>query len=81
MTAVTQVGNESEIDLGSLSKPTIAFDNLPPSPVAIVSAVDTIDDFGGSVTISWTQPSRADDISYYQVHRSITPPGTGKKKK
>ena len=80
VTAVTQVGNESEIDLGSLSKPTIAFDNLPPSPVAIVSAVDTVDDFGGSVTISWTQPSRADDFSYYQVHRSITPPETGKKK-
>ena len=80
VTAVSQVGNESEIDLGSLSKPTIAFDNLPPPPVAVVSAVDTIDDFGGSVTVSWTQPSRADDFSYYQVHRSIIPPEVGKNK-
>ena len=74
VTAVSQVGNESEISLASLSEPVVAVDNQPPDPVVVVTAVDTPNDFGRSVTVSWTFPCQASDFSHYQVYQSTTVP-------
>ena len=74
VTAVSQVGNESEISLASLSDPVVAVDNQPPDPVVVVTAADTPNDFGRSVTVSWTFPCQASDFSHYQVYQSTTAP-------
>ena len=51
-----------------------AIDNLPPNPIVTVSAIDTPDDEGKSVTVSWTHPSFDSDFHKYRIYASVVPP-------
>ena len=76
LTAVDVAGNESVLQLGdggSVSDPTRAQDNLRPLPVRGVNAIDTPDDFGGSITVSWGEPSSAPDFDRYNIYLSEMP--------
>ncbi len=73
VTAVDRVGNESANPSESGAGPVRALDNLPPEPVLVVTAADTPDDFGGSVTVSWTQPRSIGDFDHYNLYTTVFP--------
>ena len=74
VTAVDSVDNMSLISAQSVVNTVKAIDNLPPNSIMTVSAVDTPDDAGKSVTVSWTHPSFDPDFHKYRVYTSIISP-------
>ena len=74
VTAVDSVGNMSRISAGSVVNGVKAIDNLPPDSIVTVSAIDTPDDAGKSVTVSWTHPSFDFDFHKYRIYASIISP-------
>jgi parallel beta-helix repeat protein len=59
--------NLEDLDNFKISNSVIPIDNLAPEPVASLTAVDTPDDNGGSITIMWNA-SDANDFDYYEVY-------------
>jgi hypothetical protein len=75
VTAVDIMGNESILDKsgGSVAGPVQAKDNLKPTPVKVVSAVDRDRDFGGFVIVSWTDSNIDEDFARYNIYQDIKP--------
>lgn len=42
-----------QAELATTDEPVRSVDNIPPAPVASLTAIDTPDDTGGSITLSW----------------------------
>ena len=74
ITATDSVGNVSRISAESVVNRVKTIDNLPPNPVVLVSAIDTPDDAGKSVTVSWTHPSFDSDFHKYRIYASELSP-------
>lgn len=74
VTAVDSVDNMSRISAKSVMNIVKAIDNLPPNPIVTVSAIDTPDDEGKSVTVSWTHPSFDSDFHKYRIYATVVPP-------
>jgi len=75
VSAVDIIGNESILDKGgkSVAGPAQAEDNLSPSPVKIVKAVDRDKDFGGVIILSWTDTNNDDDFARYNIYQDTKP--------
>jgi hypothetical protein len=66
--AVTAVDHSGQEAVGvTCAGPVQALDNLAPEPISNVEAIDTPDDNGGSIRVSWSQ-SYAVDFSHYHVY-------------
>jgi len=62
---VDKAGNKSDM---AMVGPVSAVDNISPEPVGVLTAFDTPNDSGGSVTVRWTKPSTAEDFEYYKIY-------------
>ncbi|MRG76199.1 MAG: PGF-pre-PGF domain-containing protein, partial [ANME-2 cluster archaeon] len=49
----------------------IVKDNVPPAPITNLTAVDTSNDNGGSITLAWTTSTEL-DFAYYRIYRNTT---------
>jgi hypothetical protein len=84
VTAVDIMGNESILskDGKSLAGPIQAKDNLKPTPVKVVKAVDRDKDFGGIIILSWTDTNNDEDFSLYNIYQDtkpiLVPPSNGR---
>ncbi|MGA1867761.1 MAG: Ig-like domain-containing protein [bacterium] len=47
-------------------------DNIPPSPISGLIALDVPNDEGGKIEVRW-DPSNAQDLAYYKVYRDTSP--------
>ncbi|MGQ9608758.1 MAG: choice-of-anchor X domain-containing protein [bacterium] len=75
VTATDAMGNESSLDKngGSVAGPVQAEDNLKPSPVKVVKAVDRALDFGGVIILTWTEMNKGDDFARYNIYADTKP--------
>jgi len=75
VTAVDIMGNESFLskDGESLAGPIQAKDNLKPTPVKVVKAVDRDKDFGGVIILSWTDTNNDEDFARYNIYQDTKP--------
>lgn len=75
VTAVDAMGNESLLDAGrdSVAGPAQASDNLKPTPVRMVIAVDKDQDFGGTIILSWTEVNQDTDFVRYNIYQETFP--------
>jgi hypothetical protein len=65
-------GNRSRLLVSSVAGPVRSEDNLPPSPVLGVNAIDAPGDDGGRIVVSWRLPKDA-TVTSFEVYRSSTP--------
>lgn len=66
VTVVDTFSNEDHSPVKSTNG-VIPVDNIVPSPVRNLTAFDTPNDNGGSITITWS-PSNATDFDYYELY-------------
>ncbi|MFC1716561.1 choice-of-anchor X domain-containing protein, partial [Candidatus Poribacteria bacterium] len=75
VTAVDIMGNESllDVDGNSIAGPAQALDNLKPTPVRKVEAIDKDQDFGGVIILSWTDVNQDEDFARYNIYQETNP--------
>ena len=73
VTAVDTAANESPVTRESTDGPASGIDNLPPLPVRKVSGSDRPFDNGKVITVSWSDPSAAEDFYRYHIYMDDKP--------
>ena len=73
LTGLCVASGHAQSDI-TTSEPVGSIDNIPPLPVADIKAIDTPDDDGGSITLTW-ELSDDDAVSFSPFGNTFVPQG------